>query len=432
MMKVVVSTKMDKDADLHLVSGGNFATGASNFRDRFGNLTSLEEDLLVVASAIYITDLAVRRDEAEKFIRKIDLNIEVINFHAFERIKEDLLQALIVLSSDNWTVNFIPREGPAEPVRQWDDKEGVALLFSGGLDSFCAAAKFLKSKTPLLLVSHVTHNKVVEESQKSLVAMLEKHFLKRCDRVAFRVYGRSQGDLTFPEDEQRENSQRTRSFLFLALAALAARRIGYRKILTIAENGQFAIHLPLTAARVGPFSTHTAHPEFIYYMERLLRVLLSYENLSIENPFVYMTKAEVIAELDSKLHKEIPASVTCWKASRVKDQKHCGFCIPCLSRRIALEHLKIFIPEYKRDLFNESVESLPPDDTGKRNLDDLVEFISHFRKYTPRKKDDLLETFFELYNDYFDQDKVIQMYVRFSKEAVGVLSKYPALTKLLK
>ena len=55
-----------------------------------------------------------------------------------------------------------------------------------------------------------------------------------------------------------ENSQRTRSFLFLVLGALAARRAGHIEIVYLAENGQMAIHLPLTQGRIGAFSTHTA------------------------------------------------------------------------------------------------------------------------------------------------------------------------------
>jgi hypothetical protein len=31
------------------------------------------------------------------------------------------------------------------------------------------------------------------------------------------------------------------------------------QLIYIAENGQMAIHLPLTQARIGAFSTHTAH-----------------------------------------------------------------------------------------------------------------------------------------------------------------------------
>jgi 7-cyano-7-deazaguanine synthase in queuosine biosynthesis len=430
-MKVIVSSETKDGADLHLIPGKNFTTGMKEFRNRFTSPTSLEEDLLVVSSAIYVTDLAVRRGDAENYIRNIELTIDVVNLHAFERVKDDLLQALIVLSNDNWILNFRQRDGRPEPLQQQDEKDGVALLFSGGLDSFSAAAKFLRTGTPLYLISHVTHNRVIEDSQKALLQILDAHFGHEGERVSFRVYGRSQGALTFPSEDDRENTQRTRSFLFLALAALSARRIGIKKVLTIAENGQFAIHLPLNSARVGPFSTHTAHPEFIYHMQKMLRVLLSYEDLTIENPYVYMTKSEVVSDLGPDMCKHIARSVTCWKASRVTGLNHCGICIPCISRRIALEHLKIDLAEYKRDLFREDVGALPPDDTGKRNFIDLLEFISHFRKYNPRKKDHLLEKFWELYNEHFDQDEVINMYARFSAEAYGVLSKYAALTKLI-
>jgi hypothetical protein len=50
-----------------------------------------------------------------------------------------------------------------------------------------------------------------------------------------------------------ENSQRSRSYLFLTLAALCARRVGHDEVLVIAENGQMAIHLPITQARIGPY-----------------------------------------------------------------------------------------------------------------------------------------------------------------------------------
>jgi hypothetical protein len=57
-----------------------------------------------------------------------------------------------------------------------------------------------------------------------------------------------------------------------------------------------AIHLPLTAARIGAFSTHTAHPDFVIEMEGLLGDVLSFK-LRIVNPFLYRTKAECVTGL---------------------------------------------------------------------------------------------------------------------------------------
>ena len=63
--------------------------------------------------------------------------------------------------------------------------------------------------------------------------------------------------------------------MFLILAALVARRLGRRDLLMIAENGQMAIHLPLSTARIGAFSTHTAHPDVLDSMQTILSSALA-------------------------------------------------------------------------------------------------------------------------------------------------------------
>ena len=100
-------------------------------------------------------------------------------------------------------------------------------------------------------------------------------------------------------DHDVETTQRTRSFLFLILGGLVARRTGRREILYMAENGQMAIHLPLTEARIGAFSTHTAHPDVLIEMQKFLSIALAVE-LKIENPYVLRTKGEVVAVVHSK------------------------------------------------------------------------------------------------------------------------------------
>src|SRR5690606_34405940 len=144
----------------------------------------------------------------------------------------------------------------------------------------------------LVLVSHNSHgNKVVDDSQNNVHSLLEEYYSKKIKHVHVKVYGRNQGEHKFPTE--RENTQRTRSFLFLCLAALVSRRCDFNKVLYMAENGQFAIHLPLNQARIGPFSTHTADPQFVQITKELLKILLRNPKFDIINPYLYKTKAEV-------------------------------------------------------------------------------------------------------------------------------------------
>jgi len=432
-MKVYVGNEVSKGKkyDLILVPGKNLYTGANSFIDQFGELTSLEIDILNLASGIYAIDLAAKRDELENYIRTIDLTIEVVNIHVLERIKNTLLQAIYTLSCDNWIISFSQIEGRQEDKFEINEKYGIVLLFSGGLDSLCGATYFLGKKIPLHLVSHINQNRTTSTSQQNLFAILKKSFKEQAlERTEFRVTGRKSNEFDFPEE--REDSQRLRSFLFLSLAALVSRRIGYTKIISLAENGQFAIHLPLSEARVGPFSTHTADPRFIIQMQDMFKTLLNLKNLVIENPFLYLTKAEILQFLPGNLSNQIAQSVSCWKASRISGKTHCGECIPCFTRRIALEHNGVTLDEYDKDVFSSKIGDLSPDDEGKRNMSDFLGFINLYRKIYQSDKKDLLHSFPELLNEAINYDKAVDMYYRMTTQAVKIFKEYPEIKKLLK
>jgi 7-cyano-7-deazaguanine synthase in queuosine biosynthesis len=415
--------------DIVLIPEKNLYTGRNAFIDHFGEITSLEDDVLNLAAGVYATDLAVKRAELENYIRDIEFTIEVVNIHAFERIHDLLAEALYTLSCDNWVIKFIHVAGSSESLLDIPVKDGVVLLFSGGLDSLCGAAYYAAQQTPLCLVSHINTNRVTSTAQETLYKAIKDHFIDSIvTRNEFRVNARKFHELPFPEE--REDSQRTRSFLFLSLAALTARRSGYQKVISIAENGQFAIHLPLSPARVGPFSTHTADPKFVHQAEALFKILLGLDALSIENPFIYLTKAEILSHFPTELHVAIPDSVSCWKASRI-DKNHCGVCIPCFTRRIALEHHGIKLNEYGTDLFKQKIEKLAPDDEGKRNIGDFLGFITTFNEVYKRDASELLYHFPELINEHFDYAQACAMYFRMTEQALGVFDNYPQLKKML-
>jgi len=424
-MTAIYAGKKVTTCDLWLVPGDNLYMGVKAVKDALGGLTTLEEDLLGIASSVYATDLGVKRGAVTSAVRTLNLSVEVTNVAVLKPHVRHIEHCLYFLSNDNWSVTLVPKGGKPEAKQAWPIRDGAVLLFSGGLDSFAASA-LLQAKFPhLVLVSHVTHNRVTEVSQKELFAKLVARGGTPPKHVPLLVYARTSKTAPFPKDQEREDSQRTRSFLFLTLAVLVARRDGIRNVVTIAENGQFAIHLPLSSARVGPFSTHTAHPEFLHMAEALFRNILDLPELVIQNPFVYATKGEVVGELPRDLHSAIPIAVSCWRSSRLATQHHCGECIPCISRRIAVESNKLKFKEYERDLFTEDSRSLDYSDPGKRNLVDLAEFIGHFSGRLSRSEAELLEEYPELFNKHFDRDQVVKMYRRFATEATDVLSRYP-------
>ncbi len=413
-------------ADLVLVPGENLYTGSKKVQEYYSDLDTLDEDLLNVAAGIYAADLATMRSDREQNCRDIALTIEVRHKQGWDAIRKKLKYALYVLSKDNWEITFVKKAGKTNADLDWNGASGAVLLFSGGIDSMAGASDFLAKKEPLVLVSHSSQgNSEVDKSQKDVYKALCKYYKQEIPYFPIKVYGRNKDPYDFPEE--RENSQRTRSFLFLTLAALVMKKKKMKRVLFMAENGQFAVHLPLNQARIGPFSTHTADPLFLSLAKEIFSHLLENEDFVIENPFLYKTKAEVFAVLPAQLQKAAIKSASCWKISRVK--MHCGECVPCMSRRIAVEYNGLSFPEYKVDLFNENIKALPEEHTGKRNLSDYLEFIATFKSVKDIPK--ILSDHPELYNDAFNQEAVIKMYHRMAQQSYKVLSNYPNVVKLI-
>lgn len=418
--------------DMLLCPGKNLYTGIDKFIEEFGTVNSLEEDLFNLSSGIFATDLSVKRQEREHYIRNIEIGVEVVNLHLFERVRKDLERALYLVSKDNWSIKFIQKQGTPTINFKWEHQLGATLLFSGGLDSMCAASEFMKENKNLVLVSHNSHaNHAVDNCQNSVHNVLESFYKKTIKHIHIKVYGRNQGEYRFPKDEFRENTQRTRSFLFLCLAAMVTRRSKFDRILFMAENGQFAIHLPLNSARVGPFSTHTADPEFVSVVENILKLLLGNSQFEIRNPFLYKTKAEVFALLPKELRKASKVSASCWMISRMPENKHCGYCIPCISRRISIEYNDIIFKEYHIDLFRTDIDKLEETDDKRRNLIDYLEFISRFQNISESNKHELKYEFPELFNPAIEFDSAVDLYRRVSSQSIEVLKRYSKIKKLL-
>jgi len=70
------------DDRMVLVPERNLITGCPELVGQLGGLTSLEEDLLITAAAVFAVDLAAKRGERERLVRNIKVTIPVANYPA--------------------------------------------------------------------------------------------------------------------------------------------------------------------------------------------------------------------------------------------------------------------------------------------------------------------------------------------------------------
>ena len=308
---------------------GTAAVGARlrNLYRRFGVQPSAAGvDLVSIALAVTAADTFVLRRKADNgWSRRLDVELPLCAPDIWEEVRADLERLLSFLSGDSWRFGFRPggeAPPPMEAVR--GDERTVDLsagepvsLFSGGLDSTVSALSLLgEGRTPIL-VSHAYAGDAA--IQRTVAAALPK----RLEHIS--VNARPTSALA------TEISMRTRSFLFIAIAALvcdvrSARRGGGRVELRVAENGFMSINAPLTPRRIGSLSTRTTHPYFLGLLQEVL--VTAGLPARICNPFRFRTKGETIASVGAypDFAGLAARTVSCarWKRFRMQ----CGHCVP--------------------------------------------------------------------------------------------------------
>jgi hypothetical protein len=301
-------------------------------------------DLVLVAALVNAGDTRVSRavNAQDGWTREIDLYAPVADPAHWRDLSHKLEHLLRFLTGDRWRLFFRARperlssivEAPEKlPLDRLDE----VCLFSGGLDSLIGAIDLLVAGRRPLLVSHYWDS----ETSKAQAYLLERLQRRFPDPKLSSVRVRLGFDRNHLDTGETEDTQRGRSFLFFALASLAASGFGQPATVSVPENGLIALNVPLDPLRFGALSTRTAHPYFIAGMNRLLDEVGI--NATLVNRYRHNTKGEMIASCADHafLQKVVGNSMSCSSpaAARYKSlsPRHCGYCVPCLIRRASIK-----------------------------------------------------------------------------------------------
>lgn len=370
-----------------------------------GRVPPAFKDLILLASYVLAADSAFKRGDRHdadlnaKWHRRFRfvVGVECLDLWSTPQMRELLEQTIGFLTEDSYTFEFKPATTTdpeqltfsthdGRPFLSWDHVDEI-VLFSGGLDSLTGAAEqILEAKKNVILVSHRSASKVWK-IQRELVDDL---------RGLSKVWGPDHVGIKVVKHDGRlrpERTQRSRSFLYAAIAGAVAALVGRERVL-VYENGVIGVNLPISPQVVGATATRTAHPKVLRGFTRILEAVAG-RRLAVENPFVLKTRTEVLERLVAcGATNLIRHSVSCAHVhARSNMHPHCGVCSQCIDRRFGVlaAGLEAHDPNdgYEVDLV-----------TGERTNEDdkllLIDYVAAADRFAECKStDDFLAKFGE-------------------------------------
>lgn len=323
--------------------GGRFRYGLQTAIDEYHKMgihpSEAGFDAITLGMMVYIADMKVSRlhQSQDCWTRELRLTVPVHD-RKWESHTDTLERMLRFLTGDLWSIEFVRRDfGLSQHAddEERTDKYRVASLFSGGMDSLIAAINYLESGRPTLLVSHAGEGRV-RHSQVDILGGLDELYGEVPHENAYLWTGLTDIELPFSDGDM---NQRSRSFLFIAIALFAMSGMSGCTRLMMPENGLIALNVPLDVTRVGSHSTRTTHPFYLGLWNEIVGDVFGY---SIENPYWNKTKGEMAASclnkavLWSLLGKSFSCSSVNSASIRSGISQHCGHCLPCIIRRAAI------------------------------------------------------------------------------------------------
>lgn len=296
-------------------------------------------DFVDLAASVYVGDeLEQRKQQPDGWTRDFTYTIPVHSPHIWQQGDAALRRTLGFLAGDRFQFLWPQRSSlPESRQSRTILPEGfdTVCLFSGGIDSLLGAYTLLSQGRKVLLVGHQSEG-TTASAQTVLAKELMTMYPDCASLIQCRVARAQNESQQFPLPAKAEDTHRPRSFLFLALAVAIAETAKIGEVY-MPENGLIALNPPLRKNRIGSLSTRTAHPVYLSGVLELLNATGLYSG-SIRNPFLYMSKTDMLRTLDPKLIDLALRSVSCSRPSRYQDRqvRHCGYCVPCVYRRAAM------------------------------------------------------------------------------------------------
>ncbi|HLR88526.1 MAG TPA: hypothetical protein VK042_02235 [Atopostipes sp.] len=349
------------------------------------------KDLLEIAAYVFTADRKIKRGttdsvEYQSWSRNLRFIIKVRDheFWSQDSVKEILAEALKFMTGDaSYSFEFI--DGFTTGKSNFFDKEEFTIkpsaptrviLFSGGLDSLAGIVDSLETtRENIYLISHVSQPGILK-TQRGLLTALERDYPGRCKHYTFTC--------NLKGDVAREETQRTRSLLYSAIAyAIAVAHS--RESFYFYENGITSINFKKRGDLLNARASRTTHAKTIGLISDLLSKIHE-SHFKVEHPYLFNTKTDIL-EILAKHKKQnyINSSVSC-SATRMKKQNatHCGGCSQCVDRRFATHAAGVEAYDgtaiYDLDFVNETVDDRPK----KTTIIDYVRLARDFKKMNYR------------------------------------------------
>ena len=347
----------DKDSHVHelryIGDDAKVNIKLNQFIQSVNHLPEIVLDLLEIAGYVFAADRRAARgknDSVEyhnwsRFMRFV-IKVRSHEFWNREKVKNKLSQALTFMTGDRGYKFEFQSSHKTEPVGLFD-KEGFNLaacytgstsviLFSGGLDSLAGVIKHLEEnpQKTVLLVSHQSGQPSTKRTQDKLFGSLKEKYQSKIEHFKF--------ECNLKGDRAREETQRTRAFLYSVVAFAIANSLQNDEFFFY-ENGITSLNFPRSQDLINARASRTTHPKTIRLMTDFLSLVArelkedQKNNIKIQNPFKWLTKADVLREIKNLRQQElISSSVSCSNSyNRKPDSNHCGKCFQCVDRRIA-------------------------------------------------------------------------------------------------
>ena len=300
-------------------------------------------DLLEIAAYVFCADRQITRGdkagmEYHGWSRLFHFVIKVRDFDFWNTpaIKERLKNALVFMTGDQ-TYHFTFQSGHSTPPADLFDSEIFqiqsqsnmkVILFSGGLDSLAGIVECLEnSSDQVCLISHRSGQPRTAKTQDQLVKALRERYPNRIEHYRF--------DCSLRGNRAKEETQRSRAFLFTSIAYALARVLSQRELF-VYENGITSINFSTRQDQMNARASRTTHPKTIDLLENLFSEI-NQSKIEITTPFLWKTKTDIFHILNKVGRKDlITSTVSCSHTFQHLDQAtHCGGCSQCIDRKFA-------------------------------------------------------------------------------------------------